>query len=238
MKYTYGVYYQKIKVINFMEDVKKTIYLFRHGETNLNRQYNENSNNNSINIKLSLPIDIELNNVGQLQAKRNAEILKDRGIQIIYSSPLKRAVQTSSVLASDIGVEIEIVQDLIEFDDGRLSGLNKADFETILSKNYEKFFNNKDELLDYRILPNSETKGEARNRIYNCVLDICKKTEYNTIAISTHGFVLKEFLIRSNYSDISRVENCEVIKAEFNGNNLKILERIKNRPVSHSRTVC
>ena len=201
---------------NFM---KKILYIFRHGETGWNKQE-----------RVQYLTDIELNETDIEQARLNAKILENSGIQHIYSSPLKRAYKTGEILSQAINVDIEVVQGLIEFNGGKMSGMTKTQIKSIINEeNYEKFFHTKDELLDCRFSPDAETKREVRERAYNCILDICKKTEYDIIGISTHGFFIREFLRSLNYKNDDRIKNCEVIKAEFDGNNLRIVERVKNK---------
>lgn len=196
----------------------KKIYLFRHGETDWNKIG-----------KLQYHTDIDLNETGILQAKINANALKDKGIQHIYSSPLKRAYKTGKILADLINVNIEIVDNLKEVNGGLWSGKTKTEVKELLGKdNYEKFFHSRNEMLNFRF-PDGETKLEARNRIYNCIIDICKNTPYNTIGISSHGFVLTEFTRATNYKDDDTLKNCEYIEAEFDSDTqkIKILKRVE-----------
>ena len=69
----------------------KKIYLFRHGETDWN-----------VKNVIQCTKDTELNENGIKQAEKNAEKLKDFGIEIVFSSPLKRAYKTSEILAKKI----------------------------------------------------------------------------------------------------------------------------------------
>ncbi|MDD2840538.1 MAG: histidine phosphatase family protein [Rickettsiales bacterium] len=54
----------------------KKLYLFRHGETDWNKEG-----------RCQYSIDIELNETGLQQAKENAKFLQNLGIKHIYSSP-------------------------------------------------------------------------------------------------------------------------------------------------------
>lgn len=195
----------------------KKIYLFRHGETDWNREG-----------RIQCSMDIELNATGLQQAKQNAEFLKDKGIQHIYSSPLKRAYKTGKILADLIDVDIEIYDDLREMNGGRYEGMLKSDYKKDFGEdNYEIFHHSRDGGMDLS-LPEGETKREIRNRIVNAVDKIAKMTTYGTIGIASHGFVLKEFLRGLDFEDDSLLDNCETIEAEFDGKNLKVVKRIKN----------
>ena len=196
--------------------MQKILYIFRHGETDWNKEG-----------KMQYWTDIELNETGLQQATKNAEILKDKNIQHIYSSPLKRAYKTAEILANTINVDITTIQDLIEFNGDKMTSMVRTEIKAILGEeNYEKFFHTKDENLDFRIF-NAETKREVRQRSYNCILNICKNTIYDIIGVATHGFFIREFLRSLDYEDDSKIKNCEVVKAMYDDGNLKILERFE-----------
>lgn len=72
--------------------------------------------------------DTELTELGQEQARQVAEKLRDNDVQIIYTSPLKRAYETASIIAKKLGID-EVIADehLIERDFGILTGKPVAD---------------------------------------------------------------------------------------------------------------
>lgn len=87
------------------------IYLTRHGQTRLNKQ----------KIMQGLT-DEPLNEEGSKQAKEKHEQVKDIKFDAVYSSPLKRAVQTASLIS---GLkEKDIIKDkrIIEVDFGDYEG--------------------------------------------------------------------------------------------------------------------
>ncbi|MFM8775363.1 MAG: histidine phosphatase family protein, partial [Actinomycetota bacterium] len=55
------------------------------------------------------PADPDLSPEGNDQSRRLASYLKGEGIAAIYSSPMKRAVQTAQPLAQATGLPISIV---------------------------------------------------------------------------------------------------------------------------------
>ena len=75
-----------------------TIYLMRHGETIMNHEE-----------RLQGQIDAELNDTGIAEARKAAKIIAGAGIQFdrIYSSPLKRAMQTAEIVAAGKPVTVE-----------------------------------------------------------------------------------------------------------------------------------
>ncbi|MBI3091310.1 MAG: histidine phosphatase family protein [Candidatus Tectomicrobia bacterium] len=69
------------------------IYLLRHGETEWNRQRR---------VMGSLPI--ALSDTGVQQARALAEALARRPLAAVYSSPLRRAMETAEILAAPHGL--------------------------------------------------------------------------------------------------------------------------------------
>lgn len=87
------------------------IYLLRHGETEWNRQRR---------VMGSLPI--ALSGTGVQQARALAEALARRPLAAVYSSPLRRAMQTAEILAAPHGLQPVPVPDLTELSFGEWEG--------------------------------------------------------------------------------------------------------------------
>lgn len=60
--------------------------------------------------------DPDLTDAGHRQAELLAEYLGDEPITSVYTSPLRRAVQTAAPLARRLGLEAAVVDDVAEFD--------------------------------------------------------------------------------------------------------------------------
>lgn len=88
------------------------IFIVRHGQ-----------DANNANHILGGRDDQSLTDLGREQAKAAAQKLKNKQIDIIYSSPLKRAYETAQIIAKILGIEkIEISDDLMEREMGALTG--------------------------------------------------------------------------------------------------------------------
>ena len=90
------------------------VFITRHGQTEWN----------SLG-RLQGRKDIELNEVGKEQALITGEKIKDEKIDIIITSPLKRARETAEIINKQLNVEIIEDDRLIERDYGELEGINK-----------------------------------------------------------------------------------------------------------------
>jgi broad specificity phosphatase PhoE len=86
------------------------LFLVRHGENpaNLTKEFS---------CKL---VDYSLTAKGVLQAKQTAEYLQDKDIHEIYSSPLKRAVETAELIATPHGLQVVVMANLAEVNVGDL----------------------------------------------------------------------------------------------------------------------
>lgn len=97
----------------------RSIALVRHGETDWN-----------INRRLQGRTDIPLNETGQAQARAAAKLLREyrQDWTAMISSPLGRAVETSQIIGSALGLaESSIDEALIERHFGEAEGLLVAD---------------------------------------------------------------------------------------------------------------
>jgi len=88
------------------------VFLARHGETEWNVERRRQGR-----------LDSPLTDAGIEQAHRHASVLRGRGIDGIFVSPLVRAVATARVISDRLGLPIEVVDELTELDHGRFSGL-------------------------------------------------------------------------------------------------------------------
>jgi probable phosphoglycerate mutase len=95
-----------------------TTYLARHGQTEWN-----------VTGRRQGRLDSPLTTLGLEQARRNALLLTDEGIDAVYTSPLGRARRTASIIASELGLTVQVVDDLAEIDHGLWSGLGSAEID-------------------------------------------------------------------------------------------------------------
>jgi broad specificity phosphatase PhoE len=89
-----------------------TLYLVRHGENpaNIDKQFS---------YRL---VDYSLTPKGVLQAQQTAEFLRDKRIHAIYTSPLKRALETALIIGGTLGRAVTILEDFREINVGTLEG--------------------------------------------------------------------------------------------------------------------
>lgn len=158
------------------------LYVARHGQTEWNAQN-----------KVCGITDIDLTEKGIEQAKALALTVKDKNIDLILSSPLKRAVDTSKIVADICNIPIQIDQRLIEQNYGIYEGVDRK---------YEDFLDNKRNFA-YRY-PNGESMMQVAYRIYGLIDEIKEKYKNDNILIISHGGVCR--IINTYFRDMTNEE--------------------------------
>ncbi|MBI1853372.1 MAG: histidine phosphatase family protein, partial [Planctomycetes bacterium] len=101
------------------------VYLVRHGATKLSA---EDCFAGSTNVDLS--------DEGRAQASRLADRLAEDEIAAVYASPMKRTVDTATIIAKPHGL-VPVTRDgLKEIDHGHWEGLRRADVEKQFANEY------------------------------------------------------------------------------------------------------
>ncbi|MDF2885245.1 MAG: alpha-ribazole phosphatase, partial [Clostridiaceae bacterium] len=175
------------------------IYLLRHGQTNLNKCG-----------KFQGATDIDLNELGKKQAELLGKRIQKYNIDIIYSSDLKRVIETTEILNNYIGVEIIIKEELREINMGAWDKLTTEE-RYINNEDYAKEWHKHLADLPY---PNGECGQDVYNRVKKIIDDI-KKQKHENIAIVTSGgtisILLCEFLGLEQYKRFSmEIDNCSI----------------------------
>ncbi len=101
-------------------------------------------------------LDPELSQRGRRQAQLLAEEFSKISVDVIYSSPLKRTMETAKAVAQGVGLEVLPERRIIEIDHGVWSGMLveevmqkfPEDFETWIKRPHEISFPKGESLLD------------------------------------------------------------------------------------------
>ena len=101
------------------------IYLVRHGSTLL-----------SAEDRFAGSTDVDLSPEGRQQAQRLAERLAGDKICAAYCSPMRRTVDTATIVARPFGLVPQPQDGLREINHGRWEGLTRAEVETRFAEEY------------------------------------------------------------------------------------------------------
>lgn len=108
-----------------VEPLITRVYMVRHGATEL-----------SAEDRFAGAVDVELSKEGMHQAGRLAQRLADDPIAAVYCSPLKRTVQTASILAKPHDLALKVDDGLREIHHGHWEGMRRSDVESQFPEEY------------------------------------------------------------------------------------------------------
>lgn len=186
-----------------MKKDKYHIFIIRHGETDWNREG-----------RLQGQSDTSLSEQGKKQASRLADKLKNEGIELIFSSDLKRTKETSEKIAHKLGIEIVYHPGLREIHLGEAQGILESDLSDKFGEKSYSAWKSSDQTYDRFRFPGGETKSEAESRIITSILHLLKIHGKNKIAVCSHGFVLSRFYKRFSFNEFAypKLGNCETFE--------------------------
>jgi broad specificity phosphatase PhoE len=173
------------------------IILARHGETEWN-----------VEEVFRGRIDIELNETGVRQAELLAEYLSGVNIDAIYSSPLRRALNTAEVITSYHKLEVKIAPGLIDCNFGKWQGLHLQEVKDRYKELYTQWMENP-HLVQ---MPDGENLSDVRERALTVVDEVVAKHE-GTVVLVSHRVVNKVLICallgldNSHFWNI-RQDNC------------------------------
>ena len=157
------------------------LILARHGETAANRD----------GLGLGLQ-DVPLTERGLQQAEALADALAGAQIDAVYSSPLRRAMDTALTIASRHSLEVIADEGLTEMDVGDLDGLT---FEEMRQRHPE-FLSRwlGEEAGTLRMPGGGESLQDVQNRAREAVQRIARRHERGTVVVVTHNFTIHALL--------------------------------------------
>ncbi len=145
------------------------IYLARHGQTNWNKEG-----------RIQGWTDTDLNSVGKKQAKALFKYLKEEDIKIVYTSTLKRTIQTAQLFVKKTSIPVRKIEELKEINTGLLQGhLNS---EPKIKKELELMKKN----VNHKA-PQGESYRDLYNRVASFIEKILKRHKNETILIIGHS---------------------------------------------------
>lgn len=179
------------------------LFLIRHGETDWNRER-----------RLQGQIDTPLSEHGQEQAINLADQLKDTGIELIFSSDLKRTKETAKPISQKLGIEIIYHPGLREIHLGEAQGVLESEISRLFGEASYSAWKSSDNVYDQFRFPGGESKSEAESRVVETILNLLKIYDKKKVAICSHGFVLSRFFERYSLkmSHYSKLGNCEILE--------------------------
>lgn len=213
--------------------MKKTLFFFRHGLTDWNVQR-----------RFQGHTDIALNEEGRTQARSLFNFFKNKKIDMVFSSPLSRAIETAQLATKSS--EIHQMPHLIEVNLGEAEGVQ----ETLLVDRFGeeslsrwKSFHPHDRDFGY---PGSETKMQACERFHQAVEQIITDHSFQTAAICSHGFIMRRYfhllierqmgeLFIPTQEEFPPIPNCQIYELESNNGEISFIQGPTWSPLTSNR---
>ncbi len=186
--------------------MNRVFYIFRHGETDWNKERRCQGHTNT-----------PLNENGLLQAQVLAERMLHIPLDVIFSSDLERALVTGTTVAKRKEVPLIIDPRLREMHYGEAEGLLYEDAVELFGEEiWQKLMSYKAEH-DHVGFPGGETRKISRERFLAVLHHIIENTNHKVIGISTHGGALRNALHSFLPEDhpMIAIPNCVLYKLEF-----------------------
>ena len=175
------------------------IYIVRHGK----------SESNKINTLFNGNYDDNLTEQGLSQAKALGILFREFKLDVLFSSPLKRAVQTAQEISNSHIKSLPIITDdrLTELNPGIFDGLT---YDEIMAKYKAIFEDRKRDKLNY-IIPGGESYVMLRDRLDSFLREVYSKNAGSSILIVTHATAIKLFLLLLTSKSLEEIEKEDYV---------------------------
>lgn len=170
------------------------IYFIRHGETEWNTQGIFQGRNDS-----------PLTEKGKEQALKLARAIEDIEFSAFYSSPLGRAIETTTILKGNRNQNINPIDEFQEIAMGRVEGIPREEFEASFPEEYFNFWNDAERYDP--IAYSGESYQSVLDRAEAGLRKLAQTHTDGKILVVTHGVMLKaicNFILGHGISEFSR----------------------------------
>lgn len=197
------------------------LLLVRHGETIWNHTSRYQGHT-----------DIELSETGREQARSLAKRLKTEKVKAVYSSDLKRAFETASILASPHNLPVKATKELREINFGDWEGLTYQEIMEEYRELASEWYQHPGKIR----IPGGETFTDVKERAYNTILELARQNDPGTIIVVAHGGTIRAIIcglldIDLNHAFQIRQDNTALNIIEYNHGGYIVLPLLNG--VSH-----
>lgn len=192
----------------------KKIYLVRHGKTEWNKT-----------LRYQGITNIPLSEEGLEQARKVGLRFANAKVDVVISSPLRRACETAECIARHHSLKIETLDLLKEVNFGEWEGLTVK--EIIARCGSEFFYKWRCNQLHVGV-KGGEDMDELSERSRKAAEILLKRPEMNIVVVG-HGAMLRSLLLpllglpRSNIFWKTRIENCSISAVTLEGKSQFVL---------------
>ena len=171
-------------------------------------------------------IDTDITELGEKQIEKVAELLSGEPIEVMYSSPKKRAMKTAEGINIYHKLPIKTDDEIVEIDAGDWEGVLLTDIEKIYPEQMDNWRNDPAKFH----APDGESMAEVYERVKKALLRIVSENKDKTICIVSHGCAIKNMMCFAHGWEVEDIKgvplgtNTSVNVVEFDDDfNPKIL---------------
>ncbi len=177
------------------------VYFLRHGES-------EGNNARIIQGRHDLP----LSERGLQQAEAIADWLEDKHIEVVLSSPLKRATQTAEVVGQVLGLkDVHLHEGLNELDTGIFTGLTVPQIQKRFPEAWRSF-----QRSSWEGVPEAERISDLYNRAEDLWRDLGRlfaAGQSNLLCVTHSGilqWIIKATMAQRSWMPLVPMANCSI----------------------------
>ncbi len=174
------------------------LILVRHCQTDRNQQRRMQGHS-----------PIELNAAGRKEAEALALALREEKIEAIYSSPLRRSMETTQAINHFHQLAVESEDGLKEFDIGDLDGLTIEEMKSQYSSFWQEWTSGEPGSAK---CPHGESLGEAQQRAWGTIQEIKRRHCQQAAIAVTHYFVIVSVICKALSIDLSHTRRFRALK--------------------------
>jgi len=157
------------------------LLLLRHGESVGNVEW-----------RLQGHRDYPLTPQGIAQSRRLAEALRRYAPQALYSSPIGRALTTARIIGQALGLPVQLLPGVAEYDFGELSGLTWQEIKERAPQLVEALRTTRGE---YPPMPGEEGREKFRRRVCDALWGLTREYRQGTVAVVSHAGPIAVFCL-------------------------------------------
>jgi broad specificity phosphatase PhoE len=145
------------------------VILARHGETswNVGKVYRGR-------------VDVELDEVGVKQAELLGRYLANWALEAVYSSPLRRALDTAKIIAQYQRIGVQVAEGLVDFDYGEWQSRSEQEVRKLYPALLNEWRGNPHKVK----MPGGESLEDVRKRAGQVIDDVISKHQGSVVLVS------------------------------------------------------
>jgi 2,3-bisphosphoglycerate-dependent phosphoglycerate mutase len=165
----------------------RLLYLIRHGQSDFDRTGDRWTSTRGAQW------DPPLSEQGREQAALLAGRLRVMDLDpfVVYSSPLRRAIETAEAFAREAGTDVSLDDELVE---AHIGGWEGKPFEEIIASDPEVMQHIRHQRAIWHRAPDAERGDRFRSRVHDVVEGLLERHPAENLLLFVHGGVINAYI--------------------------------------------